>query len=393
MNLRFRTAILCALLAVIWIGGLPQTSARAIHPSDLAGQLDANESVSAGVFGAYVTLTDPSTGVAVLDTMLPRGWTAQLQTNWNFISTINPCVATASFVSPDGQAEMIIQTSQDYLECLDATGLTQRRDGIDMTTYITYLSYKNAGKFLDMCFNGVLGTEGVVIQETPADDTLLSMLQQIAQAYLDSQVSGLQSLAGPYGYTVWPGNSEGTASFRRYRFTAGDGNSYVADALCLCICIEYTSGNGYVLSTDRPWTIPITSFCIATDEASLEKYKVQTAMILDNCLQRNEFIHLKQSYGRDIRNLIMAQQTNQIALMTEAQAQAYLNDYDVSAYTSDEWANDWSDYIYDQQEYTTLDGGAVKVSTAYDAVYQSGDDFYFGPAGGAPDGWTQLTPN
>ena len=36
----------------------------------------------------------------------------------------------------------------------------------------------------------------------------------------------------------------------------------------------------------------------------------------------------------------MAQQTNQIALMTEAQAQAYLNDYDVSAYTSDEWAND-----------------------------------------------------
>ena len=102
MNLRFRTAILCALLAVIWIGGLPQTSARAIHPSDLAGQLDANESVSAGVFGAYVTLTDPSSGVADLDTMLPRGWTAQLQTNWNFISTINPCVATASFVSPDG---------------------------------------------------------------------------------------------------------------------------------------------------------------------------------------------------------------------------------------------------------------------------------------------------
>ena len=37
MNLRFRTAILCALLAVIWIGGLPQTSARAIHPSDLRG--------------------------------------------------------------------------------------------------------------------------------------------------------------------------------------------------------------------------------------------------------------------------------------------------------------------------------------------------------------------
>ena len=79
--------------------------------------------------------------------------------------------------------------------------------------------------------------------------------------------------------------------------------------------------------------------------------------------------------------------------MTEAQAQTYMNDYDASAYTSDEWANDWSDYLYDQQEYATLDGGSIKASTAYDAVYQSGDEFYFGSVGSAPEGWTQLTPN
>ena len=89
----------------------------------------------------------------------------------------------------------------------------------------------------------------------------------------------------------------------------------------------------------------------------------------------------------------MNRQAHQIARMTEVQAQSYLNDYDASAYTSDEWANDWSDFIYDQQEYATLDGGAIKASTAYDAVYQSGDEFYFGTVGGAPDGWTQLTPN
>lgn len=397
MRLRFRIAIFCVLLAVAWTGGLKQTSARAVKPSDLAPQLELaqaeNESGLTGVFGTYVTLTDPSTGVAVMDTMLPRGWTARLETNWNFISTTNPCVATASFARSDGQAEVIIQTSQDYLESLDNTGLMPHRDGVDMTTYITYLSYKNAGEFLGMYFNGILGTESVLIQETPVDDSLQSTLGQIAKAYLDSQVSAFEALAGPYGYTVWPGGSEGTASFRRYRFTAGDGNSYVADALCLCICIEYTTNNGYVLNTARPWTIPITVFYIAPDEATLEKYSDQASMILDNCLQRNEFVHLKQSYGRDIRNQIMKQQTNQIIRMTQAQAQNYLDDYDASAYASDEWADDWRDYIYDQQEYATLDGGAIKASTSYDAVYQNGDEFYFGSVGGAPDGWTRLTPN
>lgn len=392
---RFCMALLCAVLTAIGIGALPPTSACAVSPSDLARQLEPAQGESAldGVFGSPVTLTDPSTGVAVLDTLLPQGWTAQLQTNWNFVSTVNPCLAVADFVSPDGQAELLIQTSQDYLESVDNTGLLPSREGSDLTTYVTYLSYKNAGEFLDLCFNSVLGTAGVVIQETPVDSSVQSMLQQVAKAYLDSQVSGFQSLAGPYGYTVWPGGSEGTAAYRRYRFTASDGNLYVADALCLCICIEYTTSNGYSLTTDRPWTVPMTAFYIAPDEATLDKYMAQASMILDNCVQRNEFIHLKQAYGSDIRNRIMKQQTQQIALMTEAQAQTYMNDYDASAYTSDEWANDWSDYLYDQQEYATLDGGSIKASTAYDAVYQSGDEFYFGSVGSAPEGWTQLTPH
>lgn len=397
MKLRFRIAMLCALLALVWAGALPQTSAGAVHPSDLARLLEPppgeEESAMTGAFGAYVTLTDPSTGVAVMDTVLPRGWTAQLQTNWNFISTVNPCVATASFTSPDGQAQAVIQTAQDYLESPDNTGLIPYRDGADMTTYITRLAYKNASQFLDMYFSGILGTEGVVIQETPVDASVQSTLQQVAEAYLDSQVSALQALAGPYGYTVWPGPSEGTAAVRRYRFTASDGNRYVADALCLCIGIEYTTNNGYLLNTARPWTIPVTMFYIAPDEETLEKHQAQASMILDNCSQRSEFLHLKQAYGRHIRSLVMNRQANQIARMTQAQAQTYLNDYDASAYTSEAWADDWRDFIYDQQQYATLEGGAIKVSTAFDAVYQNGDEFYFGPVGGAPEGWTRLTPD
>ena len=91
--------------------------------------------------------------------------------------------------------------------------------------------------------------------------------------------------------------------------------------------------------------------------------------------------------------MVMKQQANSIAAMTEAQAQSYLSDYDSSAYTSDDWANEWSDYIYDRNEYTTTDGSTIKVGTEFDTVYQNGDEFYFGSQGSAPFGWEQLTPN
>ena len=41
----------------------------------------------------------------------------------------------------------------------------------------------------------------------------------------------------------------------------------------------------------------------------------------------------------------------------------------------------------------STDGGSIKASTAYDAVFQNGDEFNFGSVGNAPEGWTQLTPN
>ena len=116
-------------------------------------------------------------------------------------------------------------------------------------------------------------------------------------------------------------------------------------------------------------------------------------MILENSSLRNEFNYLKQAYGSYIQNLVMQSLTSRIDAMTQAQAQSFLNSYDEGAYTSDDWANDWSDYIYDRNEYTTADGSTIKVGTEVDSVFQNGDEFYFGSKGDAPLGWEQLIPN
>lgn len=366
------------------------TASSAQIKQDLS-QLDASK--YSGSFGTYTTLTDPTTGVPVMDAVLPYGWTAQVQCDWSFVSTNNPCIANIVFTSPDQKATVLIQTAHDYLQSYDTSGLFPHQDYIDQETYIVHLAYKNAGQVLDMCFNGLLGTGGTVVKEDPVPDEVQSLLDQTAQTYLTTLVNGINRTGGGYGVTAQASGSEGTVSMRRYRYTGSDGQSYLADAMALCIAAEYISPSYGTSFVYIPWAVPGITVFSAPDEATLEKYRAQYEMITQNAVIRNEFNYVKQAYGSQIRSMLMKQQANSIAAITEAQAQSYLNDYDSSGYTSDDWANDWSDYIYDRNEYTTADGSTIKAGTEFDTVYQNGDEFYFGSQGSAPFGWEQLTPN
>lgn len=194
------------------------------------GKLDLSEidaSEYSGSFGTYTTLSDPTSGVPVMDVVLPYGWTAQVQSNWNFVSTSNPCVASIIFTSPDQKATVLIQTANDYLQSSDTSGLFPHQDYTDMETYIVHLAYKNAGQVLDMCFNGVIGTNGMVVSETPVQSEVQSLLDQTAQTYLDTLVNGFNQIAGGYGGAIQASGSEGTVSIRRYRYTGSDGGGVI----------------------------------------------------------------------------------------------------------------------------------------------------------------------
>lgn len=368
------------------------TTAPAQNNQDLTG-LDTSD--FSGIFAKYQTVNDPSSGVPVMDALVPDGWTVNVECNWNFVSTQNPCVAAITFTSPANDAAIVFQTPHDYLEAYDTSGFMPHQDRTDTTTYITYLQYRNAGEVLDLYFQGgILSSNGEIINETPIPDELSTYLTNIASAYAEDYVSGINSLGGSYGVTAQLMGSEGTASMRRYRCTGQDGKNYVADAFCCCIAAQFSSpslwGGNDILTV---WQVPFTLIFSAESESVLEKYKAESEAICNNSIFRPEFTHVKLSYGRYIRNMVMQNLTNKISAMTEAQASSFMDDYDDSQYTSDDWADDWSDYIYDQNEYTTTDGSTIKASTQYDSVYQNGDEFYFGPQGSAPFGWEELPKN
>lgn len=354
-----------------------------------------------GVFATLQTISDPVSGAPIMDTVIPDGWTVTVDSNWNFVSTTNPCLSTIVFESPDKTASVVITTPQDYTEMYDTSGFVVHQDRVDKETYVTYLKYRNAGEFLDLYFKeGVLSSDGQVISESPVPDEITTYLSDIAAIYVDNYVNGINNTAGSYGITAQKIGSEGTACIRRYSFTSPDGVSYVADAFCSCISANLSMpsafGSDYIYTV---WQVPLTVLCCAVDETALESHRTECEAIVENFVVRDEFIYLKSSYGNYIQNMVMQNLTSQISAMTEAQANSFMNDYSDTGssgdgvYTSDDWANDWSDMIYDQNEYTTTDGNTIKASTQYDSVYQNGDEFYFGSQGDAPYGWEQLTPN
>ena len=86
-------------------------------------QLDTSD--YSGAFGTYTTLSDPTTGVPVMDAVLPYGWTAQVQCDWGFVSTSNPCIAVAAEtandnmfqLTPSGSAEGCIANDNAFRVC------------------------------------------------------------------------------------------------------------------------------------------------------------------------------------------------------------------------------------------------------------------------------------
>ena len=85
-------------------------------PQDLS-QLDTTQ--YSGAFGSFATLTDPTSGVPVLDAVVPYDWSAWVETDWQVYSTLNPCIAYVFFQSPDGQATVMFQTAHNYLQMYD----------------------------------------------------------------------------------------------------------------------------------------------------------------------------------------------------------------------------------------------------------------------------------
>ena len=327
-----------------------------------------------GMFYSHNTLYDPLTGIPTANILVPDGWSASVSVDWTFMSTTSPGVGKVTLQSPDRKARILLVSNQAYAEFY-SRGM-HFNGGRDEGLYITLMDYHNAEDVQALGLENEGYGSAVLINRYDVPESIRSMVQEAAQVKLQALNDGYAEMLG----------CEGTAADNLYQA----GNSFIEYFTMVTAAETYAVASHADLDAIY-WNVPFSALLIADSRESYSLYKPVFDTVIANSDFTFEFLYANIKYGSSIDDAIhrgLMQQSYEYIL---SDSNSWVSEAENSSgYDSSKWADQWSDVIYERNEYETTDGGTIKVDTKYDTVYQNGDSIYMGPDGLAPDGWTKL---
>ena len=325
---------------------------------------------SSAVYYTVQTLYEPTYGIKTAYALVPYGWKASVSVAWGLCSTMYPAIATIKLISPDNGAMIEILSTCAYMQMARYGSWVPEGTYIDL--YNVYLNYRNARNYNDYIL-GLLGYKGTVLNtEGPSYDFQLALNGE-ANAYL-AALSSNNSISGK--------QCEGTYEKTSYFIT--EGNAYEVVVSSSVVMAETISG---AFDTYQ-WVVPYTAIFIAYNEDAYSNYYRVFDNVVGNSNFSNEFIYVVQKNAQYLNQMIHDYLMEKVYSPSSSDISSWDSQYQETE--ADKIINAWSDVITERDEYTTLDGKSIKVSTQYDSVYQDGDNIYMGPATSAPSGWTEL---
>lgn len=315
------------------------------------------------------TLYEQQYGLKTAYTAVPYGWSAYVTVEWGMISTMYPACATVTMISPDGQARFEIRSPWAFMQM--ARNGNWVPEGTYLDLYNTYLNYRNAGAYNEYIL-GLLGYQATVLARKTPNTQEQQALDQAAYSYLQSFGASGTNLV----------NCEGTSEKTSFFITQG--NAYEVEIMSADLMAETTGGMYHSIT----WMVPYTAVFTAYTEEAYSAYFSIFEDVAANTTFSEEFIYIVMRNAQYINQMMSQYLLEKAYNPSSSDISSWDRDYVDSG--SDDFANQWSDVIKEQNEYITEDGHSIKVSTQYDTVYQNDDLIYMGPQADAPDNWTQL---
>ena len=320
------------------------------------------------------TFYDSRYGLKTAQVLVPYGWNVQLNVEWGVISTLYPATATVIMSAPDGSAAIEICSPQTFVQ-MSRNGVAVQ-EGVNYGMYNTFINYKNAHDYNLYIAGSVLGYYNAsVTSVTGATAEAQKVLDEAAYNYL---LSFMGSQTQALGY-------EGTAEKTCFKI-GQNGIDRIAVMSAVIGARSAITAGGYFDQTF--WTVPYTAVFYAASETAWNTYGQVFDHVVNNTCFCNEFIFVVRKNGAYIAEMINNYLLEQAYNPTSSDISGWDSEYVDEG--KDTFLNEWSDVIYERNEYLTEDGSSIKVDTKYDTVYQNEDLIYMGPDGLAPDGWTRL---
>lgn len=291
---------------------------------------------------------------------------------------------------------MIYYYGEQFLERVyDSTGLSWMKEGaLDPQLAIIHKYYTDAAGYCDQLATS-WAPEAVFYKEE--DMSFYNSLLEDRQAEFSNEI--IPVLESIYGTKVDWTNFEGAQ--RVYTFDIS-GQTY-----CICVMVEmgayeYTTSGYGVTYRNIIWQVP----CYYILWTPIENYQrihdgdfqifVENTSVNDEMRDLND--KLTEKIAADVianMNMVVAASSAYMTAMTDLTFSMVESNMSSGSYTGSYSSDRFSDYLFDQNDYTLSDGSSVKVSSSYNYVWEgsNGTVYYGNSLSDAPGGTTQLYPN
>ena len=319
--------------------------------------------------------------------MVPQGYTMYPVPDFSGSSRslTDPLGLGVIVTSPDGRVVMAYEKSSTYLEIVSSTigGRTYRvhEDGkFDVETMTPMARYQQPAAYAQSYLNGAF--PGVEMTYTGSIDLsrYQPLLQQSAQNFYDT-------LKASQGVTVGM-NIDGvalTADICGFSCEM-NGEAYFIVVGTVIRALQMTMSmqqlQGMLSETEVIWS-PLCTYMLAAPYAEFENVFPAFAAFMENTTISDQFYRANQKLADELRNIVVQSRGGYI-------------DTILKNYTSEDDTYDeerFTDYIFDQNDYTLSDGTHVKIPTSYDYVYEGDNNVVYFSDSAFPEPGTQLSPN
>ena len=343
--------------------------------------------VTDGKLYQRVGAVDPFAQITAFQTLLPQGWTLDMQSSWtgNYSYTW-PGAEVVTITSPDQKAFIRIQSPHQYSE-----DLLYGKTGASISDNTIFMAYLNADEYVQ---NAVLSafSETTLTKDFEDNPEVLAAMQAQTQYYAQSTYDSL--IFGNY-YVAQIEDMQSTMCRQQYR-----SDDEAVEFSCAVNMYRYAAASTllptYVTSHYNIWWVPYTVMYYAEDPASFDAYYHDYEVITGNSYFTKEFYAMNEYVAARRAYIELAARTESQNEWMNGVSSEFFNDgysSETSMSAQEQIFQAWDDYIKDENAYTFSDGTTVRVPNSIEAVAQNGDSVYFGSSDGVPSGYDILTAN
>lgn len=254
---------------------------------------DNTESIEEGKIYNKITLNDTQVQVEVFEGLLPEGWSANIDSDWNIVSSTCPGIEEVTITSPDEKASIVIDSQQAFVEN------SQYSEGVNYDYYTTYLHYMDADTFVQYYIDQTYGTTASLIKDFEDDSEILQKANECTQILVDygnKNSSWINS--GNYGVQYSVTAIPATMSKRQYQV----GEKYL-EGSCVIMGSDSSLSSKYVATNNsRNWNVTYSIVFMADDKETFDKYYDDYNFIIANSNFTTDYYAMVEYVGSAITN-------------------------------------------------------------------------------------------